>query len=166
MILLDLFKDLTYGELAQLKIGNLVPGEHESELDPTRYEQVLTWVNLGLKELYKRFFLSSKEIYIQQHVEISVYVLDSKYAQTNTDSPIPIEDRYIMDTVDAPFQDDILKIEEVYDEDGNRLPLNDITEPTSVFTPSYRSIQIPEPNDENSLSVQYRASHPRVIYTL
>ena len=165
MTLLELLKDLTYGELAQFKIGNLIPGEHESEPDPTRYDQLTSAINLGLKEIYKRFFLASREIYIQQHEEIATYVLSSKYAQTNTASPIPIEDRYIMDTVDAPFLDDTLKIEEVYDEEGNIIPLNDITEELSIYTPSYRSIQIPYPNDENTLSVQYRATHPKVIYS-
>lgn len=163
MTLLELLKDLTYGELSQLKIGNLLPGEDQSEPDPTRYEQIMSHINMGLKEIYKRFFLLSREVYIQQYEQISVYTLSSKYAQTNTASLEPI--KYIMDTVDAPFLDDTLKIEEVYDEDGNRLPLNDITEVTSIYTPSYRSIQIPEPNNENTLSVQYRACHPRVIYT-
>lgn len=164
MTLLDLMKDLTYGELAQFKIGELIPGEHQSEPDPTRYEQLLSAINLGLKEIYKRFFLSSKEIYIEQQDEISTYILSSKYAQANTGSPLPIEERYIADSVDNPFQDDVLKIEEVYDEEGNKLPMNDITEDLSVFTPNYRSIQVPYPDVENTMGVQYRASHPRVQY--
>ena len=164
MTLLDLLKDLTYGELAQYKIGNLIPGEHESEPDPTRYDQLTSAVNLGLKEIYKRFFLASREIYIQQHEEIATYVLSKRYAQTNTDSDIPIEDRYIMDSVDKPFLDDTLKIEEVYDEEGNIIPMNDITEELSVFTPTYRSVQIPYPNDDNTMSIQYRACHAKITY--
>lgn len=165
MTLLDLLKDLSYGELAQFKLGNLIPGEFESEPDPTRYAQFCSAINLGLKEIYKRFFLASREIYIQQHAEISTYYLSKKYAQTNTASPIPIADRYIMDSVDAPFLDDTLKIEEVYDEEGNILPMNDISEALSVYTPTYRSIQIPYPNDENTFAVQYRATHPKIEYT-
>lgn len=163
MMLLDLMKDLTYGELAQFKIGEFIPGEFESAPDPTRYEQLISAVNLGLKEIYKRFFLSSKEIYIQQYEQISTYILSSAYAQSNVAST---EDpKYIMDTAALPFEDDILKIEEVYDEEGNKLPLNDITEDLSVFTPNYRSIQVPYPDNENTMSVQYRASHPRIVYT-
>jgi len=161
--LLDLMKDLSYGELAQFKIGGLKPGEFDSEPDPTRYEQLISAVNLGLKEIYKRFFLSSKEIYIQQYTQIATYVLSSRYAQTNIASVEPI--KYIMDTVDRPFLDDVLKIEEVYDEEGNKLPINDITEDLSVFTPNYRSVQVPYPDDANTMAVQYRASHPRIIYT-
>jgi hypothetical protein len=163
MTLLQLFKDLTYGELSQLSIGSLIPEESESEPDPRDYENILSHLNLGLRELYKRFFLLSKEINIQQEEEIETYVLSSRYAETNAASTEPI--KYIKDTVDDPFRDDVLKIEEVYDEGGNKLPLNDITEPLSVYTPSFQSVQIPYPLEENMFSVQYRACHPRVEYT-
>lgn len=163
MNLIDLLKDLTYGELSSLKMGEFIPGEYESEPDPTRYEQLLTHINMGLKEIYKRFFLSSREIYIELHEEISTYMLHDRYAQTNLTS---VEDpKYIMDTAAAPFVNDCLKIEEVYDEAGNKLPMNDITEPLSVYTPTYRTIQVPYPNDDITYAVQYRAMHPRILYT-
>lgn len=73
--------------------------------------------------------------------------------------------KYITDTAENPFQDDILKIEQVYDELGNLLFLNDSDEPLSVFTPDYRSIQVPWPNDYNAVAVQYRADHPTLVYT-
>lgn len=165
MTLQELLKDLTYGELARLKLGGLIPGgDFEAEVDPSRYEQLLTHINMGLKEIYKRFFLLSREIYVEEQEEIAVYTLSRKYAQSNTASTIPIEDRYIADSVDQPFLDDVLKIEEVYDEGGNKLPLNDITEELSIFTPSYRSIQIPYPKAGNTMAVQYRACHPKVEY--
>lgn len=166
MRLLDILKDLTYSELSGLAIGNLIPGEFDNEPDPHQYEQIVSYINLGLKEIYKRFFLRSREIDIQQHEEISTYRLHSDYAQSNTASAIPIEDRYIIDTVDNPFQDDILKIEEVYDEEGTKLPMNDVTEEYSVYTPAYNLVQIPFPNDENTFSVQYRACHPKIPVTL
>jgi hypothetical protein len=49
---------------------------------------------------------------------------------------------------------------------GNLLPLNDISETLSVFTPSYRSVQIPYPKNENIFAVQYRADHPRIVWDL
>lgn len=163
MILLQLMKDLTYGELAQLEIGKLIPGEFQSEPDPTKYEQLLTHINLALNEIYMRFFLSSKEIDIQQHAEITHYLLHSDFAESNTAS---LEDpKYIIDTAETPFQDDILKIEEVYDEEGLKLPLNDTTEDTSLYTPNFRTVQHPYPDDANMFSVQYRASHPVIVYT-
>ena len=165
MNLLELLQDLTYGELSSLKIGQFIPGEPESQPDPTGYAQLSSWINLGLKEIYKRFFLASREIYILLNSETSTYMLHSKYSQTNTDSLIPIEDRYIMDTADAPFENDCLKIEEVYDEGGTKLPLNDVTQDISVYTPTYRTIQVPYPNDDITYAVQYRATHAPIVYT-
>jgi hypothetical protein len=162
MMLLDLFKDLTYGELSQLKVGNLIPGEHESEVDPTRYAQVLTWVNLGLTAIYTRFLLSRKEIVIQQYEAIPTYILLSDFAISNVASS---EDpKYIVDTALDPFQDDVLHIEEVYDEEDEKLFLNDVTEETSLFTPDYRSIKVPDPDDAVTMTVHYRAAHPLIEY--
>lgn len=162
MILQDILKDLTYGELQGLRIGNLLPGEAESEPDPHQYEQIISYINLGMTEIYKRFFLRSQEIYIQEHAEISTYLLHSDYSFINTLSPILESERYIIDTALDPFLDNILKIEEVYDEAGVKLPLNDITEELSVYTPTFRSIQVPYPDDNTTISIQYRANHPRI----
>lgn len=166
MTLLEILKDLTYGELAGLSIGNLIHDEAENEPDPHQYERIVSYINLGLKEIYKRFFLRSKEIDIQLHEEITTYKLHSEYAQTNTASAIPISERYILDTVDEPFVDDVLRIEEVYDEEGTLLPLNDIHEEDSLYTPAYNMIQHPEPSDTASISVQYRACHPKISTSL
>jgi len=162
MILRSILKDLTYGELQGLKIGNLLAGEAESEPDPHQYEQIISYINLGMTEIYKRFFLKSREIYVQQHEEISTYLLHSDYSLANTASSIAESERYIIDTAADPFLDDILKVEEVYDEEGVKIPLNDITEDLSIYTPTFRSIQVPYPDDEVTVSVQYRANHPRI----
>jgi len=164
MTLLDILKDLTYGELAGLAIGNLLPGEFDNEPDPHEYEQIVSHINLGLKEIYKRFFLRSREIEIQEYEQFTSYKLHSDFAQSNVASLEPI--KYIIDTVDDPFQDDILKIEEVYDEEGTKLSMNDITDEYSVFTPAYNIVQIPYPNNANTFSDQYRACHPKVPVTL
>ena len=164
MTLLDILKDLTYGELSGLFIGNLIPGEYDNQPDPHEYEQVVSYVNLGLKEIYKRFFLRSREIDIQSYEQLTEYKLHSDFAQSNVASLEPI--KYILDTVAEPFQDDILKIEEVYDEEGTKLSLNDITDEDSVYTPAYNIIQIPNPNDNWTFSVQYRACHPKLSTSL
>jgi len=165
MKLIDLFTDVTYGELSNLFLGGFVAGEPESEPDPTRYAQLIAATNMGLTQLYKEFFLRSEEHYIALSAEKSTYKIHSDYAQTNTASPILIADRYIMDTLDAPFSDNLLKIEEVYDEEGVKIPLNDVTEDLSVFTPAFNTIQVPYPEDGMTISVQFRATHPRIVYT-
>jgi hypothetical protein len=164
MTLLDIFKDLTYGELKGLAIGNLDPEDNESQPDPKVYTQIISHLNRGLTKIFTRFFLSSQEIYIEQVESISEYFLDSRYAQSNTGSTEPT--KYIADSVAHPFLDDVLKVEQVYDEAGCLLFLNDPTEELSLYSPTARSIQIPWPNEFNTVAVQYRASHPRVSWDI
>lgn len=166
MKLSDILKDLTYGELSGLAIGNLIPGESENQPDPHEYEQIVSYINLGLLEIYKRFFLRSKEVYIDLQEELTTYKLHSDYAQENTGSAILLADRYIADTALDPFVDDILKIEEVYDEEGTKLALNDETDEDSAFTPGYNLVQIPNPETGLTYAIQYRASHPRIVAVL
>lgn len=165
MKLIDLFTDLTYGDLWNLWLGGFNPTHPESEPDPVKYAQLVAAVNAGLNQLYIEFFLRSEEHYVALNQAQTTYKLHSDYAQTNTASAIPIEDRYIMDTAEFPFVDNVLKIEEVYDEDGVKLPLNDTTEDLSVYTPAYNTIQVPYPEDGMTISVQFRATHPRIVYT-
>lgn len=159
----DLLTDMTYGEFAQLNMGNFLPNEHESEPDPKSYAQLSSHINLGLKALYSEFYLSAAELYLQQYEQIGTYTLSYDYAVSNTASTQPI--KYIVDTAENPFQDNILKIEEAYDELGNLLFLNDATEDLSLFTPTYRSVQIPWPNSFNQVAIQYRATHPIIDFT-
>ena len=164
MNLLDVFTALTYGELKQLKLGNFVPENAESAPDPVSYAAIMSDINLGLTELHKRLWLRTEELYVQQYEHIETYVLAWKYAATNTASAEVY--KYILDTVAKPFEDNVLKIEECYNEIGELIPLNDPSDDESIFTPTYRSIQVPNPVSANIVAVQYRANHPKLIYEL
>lgn len=135
---------------------------HEYAEFAQNVQKIMTHVNLGLKELYKRFFLQSKQIIIQQYDHIETYTLDRRFAFSNKDSAEPY--RYVMDSVFEPFCDDVLKIEQVFDEGGRELYLNDRSQPWSVYTPAYNKVQVPYPMWCNTLSVHYRASHPTVVF--
>ena len=163
MKLIDIMTDLTYGELSNIFMSGFSPFDPESEPDPKKYAQLVAAVNMGLNQLYKEFFLRSEEHYVELYEQLSTYKLHSDFAQTNVASTEPI--KYIADTADNPFQDNVLRIEEVYDEDGVKLPLNDETEDLSVYTPRYNIIQVPYPEDGMTISVQFRATHPKIVYT-
>ena len=166
MITLDeLFQDLSYGELQMHKLGGYEPREDTSQPHPENYAKVISHINLGLKKLHSEFLLSVKEMYVDLSEEIETYVLTPAYAASNTDSAVAIEGRYIADTAEQPFLNDIIKIEEIYDEGGNLLPLNDFTDDESLYTPQYNSVQVPWPNNYNTIAVQYRAAHPKIEFT-
>jgi hypothetical protein len=158
----DIFIDLSGGEFSNLKIGAFNMNDPESEPDPRSYLQLIRHINLGLTAIYTEFLLRSEECYVELHEQIALYHLDYRWASSNAAST---EDpKYIIDTVANPFNDNVLKIEEVYDEGGNLLRLNDPQEELSVFTPRFNTIQVPWPNDFNTLAVQYRADHPTISY--
>lgn len=158
MTLQDIFDQLTHAELSSLKLGGLLTGE---EIPEAHYRQVLAHINLGLTELYKRFFLSSKQLIIQLNDHMSFYKLHNDYAISNKLSiKTP---KYIIDSQFDPFQNDILKIEEVFNECGEKICLNDLNERCSLFTPHYDTLQIPLPFEDSIISVHYRAKHPTVV---
>jgi hypothetical protein len=118
-------------ELKQLKVGE----------EPLT---VLGYVNMGILELHKRFNLIQHEAIINMVAEKTVYRLDG----TDTDVIIDLS------------RNSFLKVDEVYDYESKKLPLNDKSIDTSLFTPEYNVIQIPVIAliPTKSLNVDYRAT--------
>jgi hypothetical protein len=136
-------------------MGKAVPDEDR--------QQVIAHLNLALTELHKRFWLSSKELFVKLYPHIQIYHLDKEYAiQNKLSVQVP---KYIIDSVYAPFDNDLLKIEIIFNECGECVPLNDRTDPKSLYTPQWNSVQVPLPYKDSSILVQYRADHPRIEWT-
>lgn len=167
MLLSDLFEQLTIGEMSQLSMG----GPNTHGVQPHDYHKIIPHINLGLIEIYKRFDLKLSEVVIQQYDQIQTYYLRSKYAVTNTTSTEPV--KYIEDSVYQPFEDDVLRIEKVINEDGQELYLNQEDSAWSesktywtVHTPMFDAVQVPYPESANQMIVTYRASHAKIPVTL
>lgn len=180
MTLVEIFDQLTYGELSQLQAGGAV----EEEVTPENYKKVLAHINLGLNELYKRFRLSLKEVRIRILPGVYEYILHDRFAEQNSLSSEL--NRYIVDSAYDPFQNIVLQIEEVLNPKGQALCLNDnipcpswsppgwdeccVTETPRrldcLYTPRYDTIKIPLTFNEESMTVTYRAGHPPLIYDL
>lgn len=157
MKLQEIFKQLTYGELAQISIG----GVENGQIDERNYDQILAHINLGLTALYKRFPLKENSFKLNLEEGRSTYPLHSKYSVSNVDSTEPT--KFIEDTGN-PFLDDILKIERVYTAYGYELGLNDLGDPDAVRTPSNNVLFVPPTLtaslQDKTLEVVYRANHP------
>ena len=156
MLLQDLFDQLTYGELAKVSLG----GDPTIGILEKDYANIISHINLGLTELYKRFPLREGDITIQLEDAIQTYYLQSDYAVSNTGSSQPV--KYLIDSESEPFTDNVLKIEQVIDEDGGILYMNDSNQAWSVFSPSYNSIQVSYASSELAVTVTYRADHDRI----
>lgn len=155
-MLLSEFKGyLAYGELSQLNAGALLT-------DATQYQRLITHINLGLIELYKRFPIKTSEVIVQLHEEITEYTIHSR----NAESQMPIggdsSRYYVKDSQYYPFRDDILSIIQVFNEDGMELPLNDVNKQYSLFTSSHNVIHHPYTDDDNAITVLYHCIAPKL----
>jgi hypothetical protein len=150
MLLSTIFEHLYYGELSQLNLG----GPEDGGIQENNYGKVISFLNLGMTELYKRFSLREKELLIELDETITHYRIHSDYAE-NGGSLEPI--KYIKDDPAAPFSNDLLLIMNVYDEWGEERPLNEWMDDNAVFTPETHVLQVPNPVQGDTLSVIYRA---------
>jgi len=90
---------------------------------------------------------------------ISIYKLLTDFAVNGTTGNEAV--KYIIDTVAEPFENTLLQIDKVVDENGDKLFLRENTEETSLFTPSFNKLQVPNPGT-TVIGVTYRANHTKL----
>lgn len=160
MKLTRVFNQLRYGTLKGQAIAR--DGAEIEEID---YPRLITAVNSATSVLYGRFKLQYSELFIRLIPSKYVYELDSDFAEANAESTQFT--RWIVDSEEQPFLDNLVRIHNVTGCDGIELPINDAHDSLSAMTPSYNSIQLPcEVVDVlESVSVVYEAS-PTVIQSI
>lgn len=148
----ELFSKLSYGELSNLNIGNDGRGSIQDEAHP----KLVGYADEGLLSLYGRFILRESDLIIETRKHITNYHLVEQYAESsNSNEPYP----YIKDLPGEPFKNDVIKILTVYDMHGNKLPLNDVDDRFSLFTPMPQTLQVPRPVEGAGYSIGYQARH-------
>lgn len=158
MLLSELFQKLSFGELSNLVIG----GEGSGVINVAHYPRLISQINYGLTALHSRFPLLEKELTLQLYDEVAQYFFRPEHSvSTGTDYY-----RYILDSAFAPFENDILRVEQIFDAYGNELPVNDDVECCSLFTPTFDSLLVTHPMKETILRVSYRANHPTIALTV
>lgn len=151
----ELFRRLSVGELSNLSMSM----EGNGSIEENHHQKLVLYINDGLKKLYGRFVLNTKDVLIEQVGHITNYHLLKRFAESNYNpeiEPYP----YIKDRVNEPFLEDVIKILEVYDTCGVKLPLNDAERTNSLFIPQANCLQVPYPQTGVCLSVVYQAAHP------
>jgi len=170
MILSDLFDQLTYGELSQLDMA----GADDNGFVVENHKRIIPHINLALTELHKRFIIREEEVTIRCWDHIETYILHPDYAASNLRSTQKY--KYIHDTEFEPFVDNVIKIEKIFNEDGQELYVNE-TDPYirttvdwrtskkawSIHTPAYNVIQLSYPMVENAFLVEYQANHETIL---
>lgn len=153
MNLRQVFNSLEHVHLSGLSITN--SGVGIGEID---YPLVLVSINEILTDLYTRFDLKTSEVILRLIKGQTEYTIHSDYADSNVNSTEPV--RWVVDSVDNPFKDDISYILSVTTSTQEKLEVNKPNYCNSVFTPSTNTIQIPTEIAETvtGLSVIYNAS--------
>lgn len=155
MQLNDLFNMLAYGELSNHHMASAGDGT----LALAKQPQIVHYANEALVRLYTKFILKEKDCIVELQEGITIYRLTPEYSTTGFDSSV-VDAPYIRDTVDAPFQDDVLKVLAVYSNHGGHRPLNDSNNCWSVNTPTVKTLQVNFARTAEVLAVSYQARHP------
>jgi hypothetical protein len=166
MLMQEIFDQLSSGELVQTNLG---------EIDEKKWPRVVMHVNLGLADLFKRFFLREGRVMIKLLPGQVVYPIDMKFAVNNKHSRIVTEKRFIMDSPEAPFINDILAVDSVLTEGGVNLDLTDDANKwalsvSDTYPPTLRvplgiveqDRDLPDDLKTSQLEVIYRARHPKI----
>lgn len=157
MNLSELFQDLSFGELSSLALADSGTGL----ITDAGKERVIRFANDALLKLYGRFVLKQNDVVIELSESITNYHLLKEFAQSQ--SGISAQTTlYIQDTVEEPFQEDVLRIMSVFSDAKGELPLNDENDHRSVFTPQPLVIQVPDVKVGNALSITYQ-SKPELL---
>ena len=151
----DLFSRLATGELSNLAIGN------EGEIDPVDYATLIHHANEGLVRIYTKLVLLEKDVIIQQVNHITNYYLHRIYAESSGSTQ---RHKYIKDMQCDPFLQDVITVTAIFDMFGNKISINDADDPYSYFLPQQDMIQVPNPEEGKSISVNFQARHPELVY--
>lgn len=160
MKLQDIFDALTAGEFSQISIAAQPAGV----INQANFKQIITHVNLGLAALFRRFHLKENRLVLSLQDGQAMYQLKSDFAVAKRSSRQAV--RTILDSADAPFIDDIMKITRVLTDFGVEMKLNDVDDQYSVLTPSLTSLVVPPLVAKQTGATPYWLRTPRltVIY--
>jgi len=108
-------------------------------------DSIISFINLGMIELYKRFPLDTEEV-----------IIELGRVTDNNDSY-----ERISDTV-YKLPNDLMYISAAYEEDGTEISINKEDDPLSIMTISWNKIQVPVATSGAYISVIY-VKEPELI---
>ena len=157
MKLSELFQKLSYGELSNLSLS----GEGSGTIIEASQPRIVLLINDALKDIFSRFNLNERTTAIQSIEWKSFYPLRKEFAVQDPTVGL----KYILDTPYNKFTDDLVKILSVTNEVGATLPMNDLEQWASVFTPKHDTLQLTHPGSDQMFAVTYQALHPEILAT-
>ena len=146
--------------LGSVELSNLGIVDNNLKIKVINLPKVLNCIQSALTHLYTTFFLKESSIFIDLIDGKVEYELLSKH---NVPDNLKADyDHYIFKNCNEKFNDDIIKITNVYLNSGRELTINDASDPESIFIPQYNLIQIPFELPCMELAISYQANHPKI----
>lgn len=152
MQLSELLTSLSLGVLQNLAVG----GGGSGSIPAQHMNKVVSAVNQGLTALYTRFQLVEKEVIVRSYDALTTYPLKRIYADSNA---AVVPQKFIADTPEEPFLEDVIKVLSIYDEAGTELSFNSSEPGCTLFTPNFYTLQILAPVTGVNYYVLYQARH-------
>jgi hypothetical protein len=171
MNLTELLQKLSYGPLAELAVA----GEGSGVVPPANIPRLVIPLNNALTKLYARFKLQTRTMILETVDGVYAYRLAPQFAQLSGSTEL---NKYIKDTVDNPFLDDVIQVTSIM---GNQaslptdphyitqprsdtndyvdLPMNNVNDRLSWHTLSYDTLGMDYPKTGDRYFIQYRAKH-------
>lgn len=152
-----------FDQLASSELNNIYVVDQETKtILPDKYATVIAGVNAALTQLHTRFMLRTGELKIALHPKQTVYPLQSR-CLIGKDG-IPTDTKFMYPSAD--FRDNLLKIQQVFDDKGQELGLNNHTDYYSVRESSYDTLVVPidffDKHNVKELRVVYRQNHKMI----
>jgi hypothetical protein len=110
-------------------------------------EVVISFINLGLIDLHKKFLLKVEEHLIDVQYQKSVYSMPDDYMYL-----LDVSNLGLTDATNAPSDFKVTSV-----------PINSESDSNSIYTPYYNKVQIPSVFFKHTLSLIYAAAPERVI---
>lgn len=147
---ISFLNELALGELSNLEFGD------KDSIAVGAVPKVLTAVNDGLIRLHSKFALSTKDLEVIMDSNLKRYELSSKYCKSkegiSTESLL-----YIKDSLDNPFNDDLLKIYSISVDGTVYQDLTTYVPGSGIAVPKYNVINVSSPTTGTSMFVSYQA---------
>ena len=173
MQLKELIETLMVGQLSQSSLAKfIIPKLTDlNDVEGTAQAQyaqslgkVIRAINLGLTNIYTQLDLAKEEIFLDTNPGMDRYLLDIDHAvYAGRDSS---KTKWIIDSEYSPFRGNIIECLSVADEFGASMYTNDSAATWNVNFPSPNIIQVPFAENDVTLSIIYKANHPKIPFSL
>lgn len=158
MLLQEVFDQLASSELNNIYVVD----QKTKTILPDKYAKVATAVNAALTQLHTRFLLRTGELTVELQPNLTVYPLQGRY-MIGKDG-IATASRFIHPAAD--FRDNLLKIQQVFDDKDQELGINTHSDYYSVSESSFDTLVVPiaefDKRCVKTLRVTYRQNHKMI----